>query len=77
MQTARQFDELVPRKKSSGFGWQSDLFQARMVTAMQIALTRLKARYWQIGCRPSVTVRWAIMLPNVIHTYTLEGDTNL
>ncbi|EGI63192.1 hypothetical protein G5I_08429 [Acromyrmex echinatior] len=36
------------RKKSPGFadGWQSDLFHVRMVTPMQIALTRLKARYW-------------------------------
>ncbi|TGZ51482.1 Uncharacterized protein DBV15_02219, partial [Temnothorax longispinosus] len=36
------------REKSSGSadGSQSDLFQARMVTPMQIALTRLKARYW-------------------------------
>jgi len=36
------------RKKSSGSAdeWQSDLFQAHMVASMQIALTRLKARYW-------------------------------
>lgn len=35
-------------KKSPGStdGWQNDLFQACMVTPMQIDLTRLKARYW-------------------------------
>lgn len=63
------------RKKSPGSadGWQSDLFHVRMVTPMQIALTRLKARYWHWVS----SVSWpAIALSNIrneIHIYEYKS----